>query len=296
MTLNQLRMLTKIAEEGSVFAAAQALFRTQPAVSVAMKNLEKELGVQILERDQYRATLTDEGMLLYEKAKSILQQVDAIEGLAGHLAVGNEPQLRIAIEFSCPVPVMLEVMQICNDDFPQTQFSFCVENIMGAVEKLELDEAELAITPLLKPDLPFESFSLTQTEMIRVASPEFPLCRGQEDRKLEILREHVQVIVQDSSERPPDASYNLLEGGRRWYVNDHYTKKELIMAGMGWGTLHRHMIENELNDGRLQPLEIENYPLSQVIEIAVARKSGRTHGPIASALWASLQAVAATES
>lgn len=292
MTLNQLRMLTKIAEEGSVFAAAEALFRTQPAVSVAMKNLEKELGVQILERDQYRATLTDEGMLLYEKAKSILEQVGDIEGLAEHLAVGNEPQLRIAIEFSCPVPMMLKVMQICNEEFPQTQFSFCVENIMGAIEKLEHDEAELAITPLLKPELPFESFPLTQTEMIRIASPEYPLCLAQEDRKLEKLREYVQVIVRDSSNQPPDAAYNLLEGGRRWYVNDHHTKKELILAGMGWGTLQRHMIEEELKDGRLQPLEIENYPLSQNIEISVARKGGRTHGPVASALWINLQALA----
>ena len=289
MTLDQLRMLTKVAEEGSIFAAAEALYRTQPTVSMGLRKLEKELGVQLLARDQYRAALTAEGMILYEKAKTILEQVETFEQLAQYLAEGHEAEMRIAIEFSCPGPLMLEIMRICNEDFPQTQFSFSVENILGGLDKLTSGEADLAITPLMNSTAPVESFVLTHVEILRVAAPTFPLCHVQTGKGIEQLKKYVQVLVQDSSRVRPDRHYNALDGGRRWYVNDHYTKKELIMAGMGWGGLHRHMIEDELADGRLEPLEIENYPLSNMIKLSVVRKAGQVQGPVAAALWESLQ-------
>ena len=61
VTLDQLLVLSKIAETGSFRAAAGVLHRAQSAVSYAIKNLEDELGVELLCRDQYRPTLTPAG-------------------------------------------------------------------------------------------------------------------------------------------------------------------------------------------------------------------------------------------
>ncbi len=292
MTLEQLRMLTKIAEEGSVFAAAEALHKTQPTVSVAMKKLEKELGVQLLSREQYRATLTAEGEVLFKKAKAILQQVGVFEGLATHLSVGNEPEMRIAVEASCPLPLMLQIMQICEDRFPETQFSFSVESIMGALERLTEDEADLVITPFGESDGALESFPLTHAELLRVASPNFPLCKSREPIAYDELTGYVQVIVKDSSRNRPEETFNVLDGGRHWYVNDHYTKRDLIVAGMGWGTLQHHLVSEDLKSGSLIPLDVVNRPLSRTLVISAARKANRAHGPIASALWDALRELA----
>lgn len=289
MTLEQLRMLLKIAEEGSVFAAAEALHKTQPTVSVAIKKLEAELGLQLLSREQYRATLTAEGKILYEKAKAILQQIATFEGLAEHLAVGNEAEMRIAVEASCSIPLMFQIMRICNEEFPETQFSFSVESIMGALERLMLDEAELAITPFVMGNGALESFPLLHAELIRVASPTFQPCVAGGTVAFEELKEYVQVIVKDSSRNPPEGTFNVVAGGRRWYVSDHYTKKELILAGMGWGMLHYHLVEEELAKGTLKPLVVTNHPLTNTIEISVVRKASVAHGPVASALWTNLQ-------
>lgn len=296
MTLEQLRMLTKIAEEGSVFAAAEALHKTQPTVSVSMKKLETELGLQLLARDQRRATLTDEGQVLYDRAKAVLRQVDIFEGTAKHLAAGNEASLHIAIEVSCPMPLMLQIMDICNEQFPETQFSFSMEIIMGALEQLTLDEAELAITPFGDINSSFESFTLAYSEMVRVAAPNFPLCRAQDIVQAEQLKEHVQVIVKDSSRNPSPRTFDVLEGGRHWYVNDYDTKKKLLLAGMGWGMLHRHHIESELRNGSLLPLEIANQPLNRKLDIAVVRKNNKIHGPVATALWSKVQQITWKES
>ena len=68
-------------------------------------------------------------------------------------------------------------------------------------------------------------------------------------------------------------------------MNDHPTKKQLILAGLGWGRLHQHLIVDELADGRLLPLDIDNYPCVLDIEIRAVRRLGEPVGPVAAALW-----------
>lgn len=282
MTLEQLKMLVKIAETGSVLAAAEALYKTQPTVSVAIRKLEEELAVRLLDRQQYRATLTDEGRQLCQKAQAILKQVGHFKSLAQHLATGHEPRLQVAIEASCPLPLVLKFLRDSEAKFPQTEFNLQVDNIWGALEKLQLGEVDLAISPWFEESQQLESLPLTQIRLLTVAAPGYcPPGR----LPLEKMKERVQVVVRDSSRRPQQ-SYGVLEGGRHWLVSDHSTKKELILAGMGWGKLHRHLIVDELTEGRLVPLEIGNYLCAVDVEIRAVRRLGEPVGPVAAALWA----------
>ncbi len=100
------------------------------------------------------------------------------------------------------------------------------------------------------------------------------------------MRQLVQVVVRDSSQRSyPQPSFGILAAGRHWKVNDHLTKKQLILAGLGWGRLHQHLIVDELAAGRLLPLNIDNYPGVLDIEIRAVRRLGEPVGPVAAALW-----------
>ncbi|MBF0289355.1 MAG: LysR family transcriptional regulator [SAR324 cluster bacterium] len=291
MTLDQLKMLTKIVENGSVLAAAKALYRTQPTVSVAIKKLEEELNVTILARDQYRASLTPEGEKLYQKAKVILRHAEGLENLAHMMAVGNEPEIRIAIEVSCPMPLVLKIMKKCEKQFPHTQFNLMVENVSGAMERLIENDVDIAICPWLEENQKLESFVFANAKLINVVSPEFPLASYQKEIYLEDLSEYVQVIVRDSSRNPSEKSFGVLEGGRHWLVNNQFTKKEIILAGMGWGRLHHHLIDNELKEGRLIPLMIKNYQNTVPIEMRVVRKLDQPIGPIASKVWNNFQKI-----
>lgn len=285
MTLDQLRMLVKISETGSVLAAAEALHRSQPTVSVGIKKLEAGLGVALLSRDGYRASLTPEGKMLCQKAKNILQQSEGFEALAQHLAVGNEPEIRIAIEASCPMSLILKIIRESEQAFPHTEFSLMVENLWGAMERVHEGEADLAICPWLEEDQPVESFPFVRSHLLTVAAPDFAPAQGKQELELSDLQTAVQVVVKDSSHRSRSESYGFLSQGRHWVVNDHYTKKEILLAGMGWGRLHKHLVERELHDGRLVPLSIRNYQTSLDIEMRVVRKQGVTHGPVAEVLW-----------
>ena len=75
-TLDQLRILKAIAEQGSFKKAADLLFVTQPAVSLQIQNLEKQLNITIFDRGGRKALLTEAGQILLEYCQRILNQCD----------------------------------------------------------------------------------------------------------------------------------------------------------------------------------------------------------------------------
>jgi DNA-binding transcriptional LysR family regulator len=295
MTLDQLNMLVKVAETGSVLSASQALFRTQPTVSVAIRKLEDELNIQLLSRDQYRAKLTPAGEKICQQAKIILKQAGDISLMANHMAVGYEPELNIAIEASCPMPYILKVLKKVEQQFPQTQFNLMAESIWGALERLKQGEADIAVSPWFEEDTELESFVLLHETLTAVASPEFVSARGGEALDYDALKGEVQVVVRDSSRKPTEKKIGVLEEGRHWLVNDHYTKKEILLAAMGWGRLQNHLISKELQEGKLVPLNIKNYQTSIDVEIRVARKLDTPVGPVAAELWQDFKEIEAVQ-
>ena len=79
MDLRVLRYFLAVAREESISAAAQSLHLTQPTLSRQLKELEEELGKQLLIRGNRRITLTEEGMLLRKRAEEILDLVRRTE-------------------------------------------------------------------------------------------------------------------------------------------------------------------------------------------------------------------------
>ena len=97
LKLRQLRLLTAVAEEGTVLKGAQVLNIAQPAATKSIKELEDALGVQLFERSSRGVTPTDFGHVMIRHAKLILTQLrhaseemqSLDEGLSGRVYVGT---------------------------------------------------------------------------------------------------------------------------------------------------------------------------------------------------------------
>ena len=79
MELRVLQYFLAVAREQNISAAAQSLHLTQPTLSRQLKELEEELGKQLMVRGNRKITLTEDGMLLRKRAEEILELVDRRE-------------------------------------------------------------------------------------------------------------------------------------------------------------------------------------------------------------------------
>ena len=79
MTLQQLKYIIKIVECGSITEAAKQLFITQPSLSTAVKDLEKELGIEIFYRTAKGISLSDDGAEFLSYARQIIEQTELME-------------------------------------------------------------------------------------------------------------------------------------------------------------------------------------------------------------------------
>lgn len=280
MTLDQMLVLDTIVQCGSFRAAAETLHRSQPAISVAIRKLEETLGFDLFDRSGYRPQITAAGSIFHQKAQLLLRQADSLGELGRQLASGKESELTITITSIAPIPLILSILKGFGDRHPDTRLNINFEVMTGNYERLIKRETDFALT-MLEGSLPELRFlPITEVTMIPVATPAY-----QKVKSLDALRDFVQVVVRDSaSVKPRIERGGLLEGGRRWLVGDVSIKKEIIVAGLGWGSLPDHLIERELAAGVLVPLKVENLRCTAV-QLGLARPAERPMGPVARELW-----------
>ena len=285
MTLEQIKMFVTIAETGSLGQAAKVLHRTQPTLSVSIKNLEGDLGVQIFSRKGYRMTLSQKGQALLEKAKKILRQSEEMEQLALHLVEQCEPEIRIAIDPIIPIHSVLGVLKQCESTFPLTKLTLISEYMQGGLESLLNDQVDLALIPIEQWDTRVEYIPFPSVPFIRVVAPQFLKLHKGSSITFKSLENHTQVVLQSNLNEKTKPNFSVLEGGKHWFVSEMQTKKEIILAGVGWGGLPVYLIEEELKRGELVPLNIKGSPTKIQIETGLARKTGMPFGKVANFIW-----------
>src|SRR5213593_401733 len=112
MEFQQLEMFAAIVEEGTVSRAAGRVCRTAPAVSIALRKLEEEIGVPIFERsDRNHHTLTDAGKLLYSYATRILEMRKTATTSVKGLALGRHGTLRLGTHESVSLYVLPSLLR-----------------------------------------------------------------------------------------------------------------------------------------------------------------------------------------
>ncbi len=290
MTLDQLRALNAVVEHGGFRAASEALFKSQSAISIAIKKLEEELAVTLFLRNQYRPTLTDEGRALYEKATSILSHAEEFIATAQHFSAGEEPELRLAVSSIVPVEQTLKTLSNITELAPATKLFLLVETLNGTMERLDDDDADIAITESFEPDGNHEYLELTRIELVSVLSPKSSLAARASQLTEKDFEGSVQIVVRDTSRHSEKRTAGVVEGVRHWVVNDFMMKKRIIASGLGWGRMPSHMVEDEIKSGELLVLSRDGLaPIETVIK--AVRKKNRPMGPVTAELWKQLQQI-----
>ncbi len=284
MTYDQLAAFIAVIEHGSFRSAAKAIHKTQSTISASVKNLEQELDIQLLDRTQYRPRLTPQGEVFFEQAKKTIRQFDRLNEFGRHLASGDDPSLAIVMSGICALPPILEIIKKNIAAYPKTAFSISTEHMSGVLEKLNNNQYDLAIGPGLGVDHRHEYAQIGTVTIMSVSAAGFITSKKTPVSQAE-MRSYVHILVSDSGVEAPKSHVNIIPGGSSWVVNDYASKKQLILAGLGWGRLPFHMISRELEAGLLVPLKIQGIPGNQEVPIFIIRKLSRSPGPVSQHLW-----------
>lgn len=283
-TIHQLLCFDAVVSEGSFQAAAAKLHRTHPTVFAAVKNLEAQLGLTLLDRSGYRVALTDAGRSFHERARVFLRELGALRHHAEQLAMGEESELRVVIGDLCPLPEMLALLRRFFEDCPGTRLHLHFEALSGPWERLFDGEADLILHHIDKSDPRLEFVDLQTVQLIPVVAPGFLAFPISDAITPEQLREHPQCVIRDTARHTPARDYFLVEGARSWTVSDQLMKREIILQGMGWGHMPNFLVAEDLRAGRLLSIAGRHLRGGRA-ELVAARRADTPHGPVAGRLW-----------
>ncbi len=290
MTLEQLRVLNAILETGSFRAAAERLHRAQSAVSYAVRNLEDELRITLFDRSGYRPRLTVAGQAIYEKSKTVLLQAEELLRLGDHLSMGNEAEIKLAINAACPFSRVIDVINRFSRDQPSVQIVLTIENLGGSVEQLLDGNVDIALAEGVDWDERLEVSLWDEVRFLPVSAPEFPPASLERPLLKSDLIGFPQVIVADSVRHSERRTVGVLKEGLHWTVNDFSVKRRLLLAGSGWGMMPEHFIRKDLDKKRLVILDYHQFS-NMAVDFFLVRRNDIPVGPMAENLWERLESL-----
>ena len=276
VTLDQLECLEAIDEAGSITAAAENLNRAKSAVHYAIKRLEEQVNFEIIDTKEYRGRLTLKGQQFLIQARELLKQSRDLKDLAHQIATGVETQICISSTALFSLHKIIPKIDFIQKEFPNTEIIFHREILSG--ERMLLNKmVDIAIIERSNRPSGYECRKIDEIEMCLVIAKNHPYIRSK--NKTELFS-YPQVIQR--STLPDDSQVGVFNESKRWTVGDLATKKELILAGLGWGRLPRHEVEKDLERNRLVVLEKIEKPSKLPIYIARLKEQ---HGTVSDEFW-----------
>lgn len=138
MDLRTLRYFIAVLEAGSLSRAAGSLYIAQPALTAQIKKLEAELGAQLFDRSHAGVTPTPAGVQLYEDARRLLSDADAVRERIQRLPQGPEGSVTVALPFLLASLLMGPVLAQLKASHPRIRV-FAIDDLSLMVRKAMLD-------------------------------------------------------------------------------------------------------------------------------------------------------------
>ncbi|SFM58156.1 LysR family transcriptional regulator [Variovorax sp. OV329] len=138
MDLRTLRYFITVLEAGSLSRAAGSLYIAQPALTAQIKKLEAELGAQLFDRSHAGVTPTPAGVQLYEDARRLLSDADAVRERIQRLPQGPEGSVTVALPFLLASLLMGPVLARLKQSHPRIRV-FALDDLSLMVKKAMVD-------------------------------------------------------------------------------------------------------------------------------------------------------------
>nr|BDA98962.1 LysR transcriptional regulator [Rhodomonas sp. NIES-2332] len=277
-TLDQLRILKAISAEGSFKKAADSLYISQPAVSLHVQNLEKQLNVPIFDRGTRRVMFTEEGEILLRYGNRILSLCDetcrAIEDLknlqGGTLIVGASQ--------TTGTYLMPRLIGLFRQKYPQVAVQLQVHSTRRISWSVANGQINLAIIggqvpSELKNILKVTSYA--EDELVLILPKLHPFAKLDSIQKEDLYRLRFIALDRQSTIRKvidEVLKTNGIDSGRfkiEMELNSVEAIKNAVQSGLGAAFVSLSAIAKELELGILHKVKIDNITIKRTLSIVI---------------------------
>jgi DNA-binding transcriptional LysR family regulator len=260
LTLDQLRILTTIAEAGSFSAAARRLGRVQSAVSQSVQALEATLGVTLFDRSERAPKLSEAGRALLADAQQILRSTESLRAHAESIAAEVEPELSLAVDAVLPEDPLRASLKALSHEFPHLPVTLFTEGLGGPEQRLRDRVARLGIYAPLPVERSADLIGefLATIPMVPVVASGHALARAPSPLHREVIERYVQLVLTDRTPLSQGFQGNVL-GLRIWRFADVHTRLQYLLDGFGWCYMPLHLVDAHISAGRLKRLDIAEH-------------------------------------
>jgi DNA-binding transcriptional LysR family regulator len=168
LSLDQLHALVRVVERGSFSAAAADLALTQPAVSLQIRELERRLGLRLVERIGRRVAPTPAGAELLPHIRRIEDAVAAaLEAMAQH-AQGVAGRVRLGTGATACIYLLPPLLRDLRRRFPQLEIVVATGNTPDVLNALEANSVDVAVVTMPAAGRMFTATALVEDEIVAV--------------------------------------------------------------------------------------------------------------------------------
>lgn len=253
--LTSIAVFVKAVDLGSFTAAAEALDMSPQLVGKHVRSMEQRLGVRLLNRSTRRQSLTDFGRTFCERARIILAEVEAAEGLAAETRAVPAGQLRINAPVSFGTKILAPRLPEYMQAHPRVEVELTLNNRVVDL----IDEGYDAVFRIgTLSDSGLVARALAPYELVACAAPSYLASRAPLRTPLD-LEDHDCLCLSLTTLRTqwsfegPDGKVTVPVSGP--LVADHDDPLlRAALAGLGVLLQPREVVREALEDGRLVPV------------------------------------------
>ncbi|MFS1460337.1 LysR family transcriptional regulator [Vibrio lentus] len=278
-TLDQWQTLYEIDRAGSIQAAALRLNKSHTTLIYALRKLEDQLGVTLVQVEGRRAVLSEDGKSLLRRASSMLEQARELELISEQLAKGVESEIVVAVDHLCCLKRLYQPMAAFLAENNTTSIQVIETSLSKTTEMVTQELADVAIINLPITNYSAEAFGFTMMEPVVASSHSLANVSSISLNQLSSLP---QIVVRDlgSVEKLGEKKdVGWLKSSQRITVDNFDHAFGAVEQGVGYCRLPKHIVESRGSD-KLTVLNVESGSGYQVPRHLTLPKGAKT-GPAA---------------
>ena len=283
MEIRQLKAFLAIAEAKTFTAGARRVNVTQAAISMQIRQLEDEVGLQLFTRTPRRVILTEAGEYLLERARKILREHDSALAEIAEVAGAEYGRLRIgSASGTFAMHQLPTIMQKLKETFPNSDLSVASGTSQKLVDRMMHGEIDIAFISLPVDNTNVTCETLFSDEIVAIGHPKHQLAKEKFISAAALAGERLILGEQGgNTRRMIDEFFSaanvkpnvVMELSRQEAIN------EMVTSGLGVGMAGAKSVARDIRDKKLISWFIEGAEIEW--ETGLARLRGGHYSPIA---------------